>query len=333
MGQRANFVIREGGRCRVYYDHWAANILDSMVLLGPEYIFETIEFLDEKFGQEWLLDERWCEGLVLVDLDSRHLIWFGGEEVLYDLSWRATHRRILEVTWNGWTVDWAHSGVAALAEFLGVARGAVLVEQEESVSSPLRQWPEIPEDNDLLVSVLEDGRARVWRFDQVAGTWPSAETLSALDDFETCELPLQIALADVLVGIHVDRDRAEVIAWSGRVDARRNEFGPAQWPGFTLRLVDERYEEQEKRVEGLSFVSAPEEFLFAEHLDRAERMLRRACGDPTPSTVAALRAAGLQVEVLAPTHETRSKAPLLDRALQTLAKLQAKFVGGVQGPD
>ncbi|HJW92891.1 MAG TPA: hypothetical protein VJ901_04675 [Thermoanaerobaculia bacterium] len=110
MGQRANLIVIEHGQRTVYYDHWCANRLDDELFWGPE---EALHFIRQRepAGDGGWLDEVWCEGAALLDLDRRDLLFFGGEDVLYDVRLRRVHLDLLRRQWDGWTVRWAPEGL------------------------------------------------------------------------------------------------------------------------------------------------------------------------------------------------------------------------------
>lgn len=106
MGQRANLVIVRRGDWRLYYDHWCANRLDIELFWGPRLAAELIEQrapLDDRQG--WL-DEVWCEGAAVLDEDRQVLLWFGGEDVLYDIPLRRAFLELMRCQWPGWEVRW-----------------------------------------------------------------------------------------------------------------------------------------------------------------------------------------------------------------------------------
>ena len=113
MGSRANAVVVQNGTCRVYYAHWAAQFMDALMFWGPEHALAEIsrwnddveEFLDPN-DAPWL-DNVWAEGGCCIDLDTRHLILYGGEDIECDLLWLETYLRLLPYTWQGWTIEWS----------------------------------------------------------------------------------------------------------------------------------------------------------------------------------------------------------------------------------
>jgi len=103
MGQRANLIVGQQGRWRLYYDHWCANRLDVELFWGPEPARRFIEQFDAVDESRWL-DEVWCEGAAVPDLDDRVLVFFGGEDIIGDITLRRTHLSLMRDMWPGWQI-------------------------------------------------------------------------------------------------------------------------------------------------------------------------------------------------------------------------------------
>jgi len=110
MGQRANLITFENGEYTLRYDHWCANRLDKILFWGVSYALDYFD-AQERVGEEGWLDEVWAEGGAMLDLDKKHLLWWGGEDVLFDLPLRRVYLKLQEKNWNGWTIEWAYRGL------------------------------------------------------------------------------------------------------------------------------------------------------------------------------------------------------------------------------
>ena len=91
MGSRANAVVMQNGTCRIHYAHWAAQLMDALMFWGPEHALaeiseweDDVEELLDPNDAPWL-DNVWAEGGCCIDLDARHLILYGGEDIECDL--------------------------------------------------------------------------------------------------------------------------------------------------------------------------------------------------------------------------------------------------------
>lgn len=144
MGQRANLITVEDGEYTVRYDHWCANRLDDILFWGVGHALDYFA-AQEEVGDEGWLDDVWAEGGAVLDLDNKHLLWWGGEAILWELPRRRVFLKLQEKVWNGWTIEWAHRGIVDLAEYVGYPKEYVLTDREnerETVSLRLaeKQW-------------------------------------------------------------------------------------------------------------------------------------------------------------------------------------------------
>lgn len=113
-------VIVEHGQRDLGYSG-AAETIASDLVWGPGWTLELIRGLLDKADHpsNWL-DETTCGGAVLVDLDQKVLLFFGGD-IKYDVPRRRAFLDLLQVQWPGWTVRWAHEGIVEVAEYAGYA--------------------------------------------------------------------------------------------------------------------------------------------------------------------------------------------------------------------
>lgn len=123
MGHRANYICRTVWGLELYYSHWGANVIHADLFWGPESALEFCR--SQRATGEWL-DDVWCEGGACLDLEAKHLVFFGGENIKYDPFLRAGLLAFLEHTWKDWTVAWAHRGILDLAVAAGVDEGLVI---------------------------------------------------------------------------------------------------------------------------------------------------------------------------------------------------------------
>src|SRR5262245_65441601 len=106
MGQRANLVIVRRQDWRLYYDHWRPNRLDIELFWGPRLAAEFIEQREPLSDPDDWLDEVWCEGAAVLDEDRKVLVWYGGEDIEYDLTSRRGFLELIKVLWQGRDVRW-----------------------------------------------------------------------------------------------------------------------------------------------------------------------------------------------------------------------------------
>src|SRR5438874_1905161 len=118
MGQRANLVVVRNGAWKLFYDHWCANRLDTELFWGPGLATQFIEqraALEDR--NDWL-DEVWAEGAAIVDHDHQTLLWYGGEDILYDIPRRRVLLEMMQSQWPAWMIRWAAGGIAEIGAYV-----------------------------------------------------------------------------------------------------------------------------------------------------------------------------------------------------------------------
>ena len=130
MGHRANLITVENGEYTLRYDHWCSNRLDEILFWGAGYALEYFEAQEVVSDEEGWLDDIWAEGGAVLDLDKKHLLWWGGEDISYEISLRRVYLKLQKKIWNDWTIEWAHRGIVDLAEYVGYPKEKVLAERE-----------------------------------------------------------------------------------------------------------------------------------------------------------------------------------------------------------
>ncbi|HIB65295.1 MAG TPA: hypothetical protein EYO33_09335 [Phycisphaerales bacterium] len=123
MGHRANYIVIENGRESLYYSHWGANVVERDLFWGPE---ESLRFIRTQRKTDDWLDEVWCEGGALLDLDRKFMKLFGGEDIKYDPYFWKAYMDLLAKSWTPWKVEWAYQGILDLARGAGVSDETVL---------------------------------------------------------------------------------------------------------------------------------------------------------------------------------------------------------------
>jgi hypothetical protein len=349
MGQRANLVVIQDGVWRLYYDHWCANRLDVELFWGPELARQFIEQRAPKEqgptprsagfrgpvhprNREWLLDEVWCEGAAVLDLDERVLLFFGGEDLMRDAPLRRAYLHLMRENWAPWQIRWAHEGVAAIGDYIGVARDDLIKAHDFDPDESFRVLTEFPEDNLTLMTTMKDGVASARRiYGDAEALEQGPEGLIVLDEIEGVsslvwenEMPTG--------GVHVDFDSATVSFWWAEDTPAIEERIGAAWPGWNIDWLRDEFERQ-LALCGLD-VRLPERSLVELQTEVLGRM-RRLCvhdGDANPARELHARF-GAAAEINSATDESRSsvgddveKLELLD-ALASRLPLVPKISG------
>ena len=300
MGSRANMIIVEGGSYSIYYDHWAAQTMDRKVFWGPEHLFEWIMSHPNEEPEPWL-DERWCEGGVLLDLDSRLLLFFGGEELLFDFTLKETFLKMLPYNWTGWEIRWAKRGIVDLTEYVGHDLDDVIVEFEHEILSHEKareylqtgEWP-----REVLISLTDNNGCSVALCAERGNYLSLGEKLLVLLRPVLTEQTIEIGYdAGVQEGFHLDVVNKRLMFWDVTTySGRYLDFLKQQWPGWdVVDLQDDFLQHVRLLGNRVSFESVDENSVL-------EQLKRIVCGkergaDAYTSSYEVLVNHGYKVEV------------------------------------
>ncbi|PWW04887.1 hypothetical protein DFQ01_106172 [Paenibacillus cellulosilyticus] len=269
MGQRANLIILQNNRYELYYSHWCANTLPHDLFWGEQYAIPYIRMQTRVNESDWL-DDVWAEGGVVVDLDQKTMLLYGGEDIVYDIPLRNLFLRLMSAMWKGWVIKWAFEGIATMADYVGYPRENVVApRKEDSVDCSIAP-PEEKSWTDLIVSVkfsaeemlifpvsgevepcLLNGEGLISRIDKVYGY----RTL------HTAEWSKRFPAG----GLHIDRTEKRLAYWDSYVRVRNNTRIQSRWPGWEIVNFESDYESHAQLTEGrLHFHIADERHLLKE---------------------------------------------------------------------
>ena len=321
MGHRANMVIIREGDWQLYYDHWIANHLDIELFWGPESTEALIRQRPPKADRHDWLDAVWCEGGVLLDHDRRHLLWFGGGDMLHDVPFRRSFLALMDVTWEGWSVQWASSGVADLGGYLGFPIEQFVGDHAPDDADRFTVFPD-PLWNDFLLTIEVAGRTTAAR---ISGDDESLELGSSfLGDL------LAVSTRDRLDwkgdmptgGLHLRPEEQSMAYWLAQGWGGLSTRVRGAWPGWEIHDLGDRYEHHLGMVRdmALHLPQRSHHDLQAEHLDRLRKGMHREAKNPVEDLLPLLKGNTASINPL--TEETRgSVGSVVDkhRLLEDLA--------------
>lgn len=275
MGQRANLIIMENSEYTLYYDHWAANSLDAYLFWGPE---KAVTFFKnhEKSGEEYWLDTVWCEGGAVIDLDLKVLLFFGGEDIFYDIHLRNTYLKLLSEMWPGYLIKWAHHGVLDLAEYVGYSK---IEELNEPSASPRKvEWKECFDCGDGkelegALSIVDQGTLLIYPlygYDAGSKVLNSGEILITVVEnyegqvhFEFPDLSTESYPDFARAGIHMDCTSRTLFYWLADSSEISDEQLQILWPDWTIvNLLDDYKKHERLTQQHLLFLGCEEERLI-----------------------------------------------------------------------
>lgn len=254
MGQRANLIVRATEGDELYYSHWRANTLDSDLFWGPEAataFARAQRSVDE--GAEWL-DEIWAEGGAVIDHVERVVLWFGGEDVAYDVPLRRVHLALMSECWPGWEVRWAHEHITQLAAHVGRSWHDLLTAEREPVEGDFPDEPfPVPGEHDgdlgLMSAVSTRAADGTWKVLGVAGVADSLALVGPAVAAKLAATPAPAAFdyarhARALPTgcLHLDLATRRFELWVALPHPDFERRLRDAWPGWEVRWHRDRFE-------------------------------------------------------------------------------------------
>jgi hypothetical protein len=253
VGSRANYLLVEKGGSELWYSHWGAQSIVRDLFWGPELAIPFVR--RQRRTDEWL-DDVWCEGAALIDLEKKVLILFGGEDIHYEPPLRRVYLELLRAPWAGWEIRWAHEGLVDVAEYAGLDRATVLsgtVSDTSRAPGAAGGWIE------SVTSVSwEDGRIGLYPMNcgaayQVSYGPDLVDTLRGIDHkggfgaaLSFREGPPERFVVQDLGGggLHVDAKRKEIHFWTASSQPDLKRRAVHRWPGWSVDWHLDRFEDQ-----------------------------------------------------------------------------------------
>ena len=298
-------VIKEGGEYVLYYDHWCANTLDAELFWGPDVARAFIAQRDPVGDDHWL-DDVWCEGAALLDIDTKTLTFFGGEDMNYDAAYRNAGLAMLRKAWPGWQVNWAYRGLIDIAEPLGIDPEVIRVTSKPDVPIDVGQEADW---NDMLVTIKRNGEcfaAMAIANIEALTAGPSALDLSVLETSKIKTWPHEHPDC----GIHVDFDQRHLAWWQSQPSNLAPDIAAA-WTGWqTTWLKDDASAQIQASGLDLDLPSQSIVDIQTDILSRLERQLDIVPKNYALDSAQRLAEQGHKVELSAATNEFRPQAPL-----------------------
>ena len=250
MGQRANFIIVEGRTAEIYYDQRGWNKAPDLLIRG---LSNCEAWIRKNDAANWLLDNAWAEGGLLIDKDKKIVMLFG--ELFETGGLRSRFIAYLKNHgWHGWDIRWAHRGNVDFAEHLNIMEDRILAEGSGPDFIPIGdQWKLDPDDRewpiDTLVTIINSNTITDYGFSM----YPEIESFIAEGQSIKDKIPngfivtdhktlAETEVADLLLA---DYDNKKLfIHWSFDVDDRHFATTRELWPGW----------ECHRQTDGLEFL-------------------------------------------------------------------------------
>lgn len=239
----------------MFYTHWRANTLPADLFWGPKWAEAFIRAQQPRGITEWL-DEIWAEGGAVLDLDTRVLLFFGGEDIYGDIPLRRGFWSMMATPWEGWDVRWAHDGMVDLLRYVGDDIKMIL-DDGLSVSdgSPGLSPPHEPSWTDIVGAIrLERGNIRLFPLQGEVRDYllHGASLLTAINDAGEAKINYaERSTSFPHGGFWIDQAQRTIEFWSAGTFTAAVERVGERWPRWDVTWHRDRYEFQLERCEGL----------------------------------------------------------------------------------
>lgn len=287
MGARANYVLIEGGAISIYYSHWGAMSVPAVVIDGPD---ATIAYIRELGPHAGLMEDNWAEGGILLDVDRRELLFFGGANIAFSPPLQRIFLRIMRHVWQGWSVVWAGREIFDIASYPGVADfleidpASLIGYHEPETDQPYSEAKIFnPHENPWVYTVItvtwEDGQVGDYTFDSALDGYLlfGPNLLDILSEREPDALPCEESSGEIVYydapdqgpreGAHINTGtRAIWVMHDAPLYSANPDHIKQIWPGWS---VNEHYEGLGRQVA----LSGRNPALVAAPYDQVEREL------------------------------------------------------------
>jgi hypothetical protein len=256
MGARANLVLVDRNGYQLFYSHWCAETIPSDIFWGPEW---TLDFITRQeavpLDERGWLDDTWVEGGVLMDIHAQKLLFWGGEDFIFNIPLRHLYLELVREVWHGWLVEWAKNQIFDLADYVGANRNLVTSTHalgEEWYRGSIFEFRPGPltaiasicwEDNALRFYEASSHPAFLSKGkEQILEKAKNAKGLEQIDLSNWQDEPF------LWFGIHIDLNIYLLGIWSYQMPPLAEIQGA--WQGWTVEWWGDQYQEHVARTEG-----------------------------------------------------------------------------------
>lgn len=238
MGQRANFVIVENNKSRIYYSHWEAEHTPNILAQGLEF---CEKYFKEFTEDGWIMDNAFAEGGILIDKDKFNILIFGGSDTAYTPALQRLYCKYIAKIWKGWNIKWCDKGNVDFAEYLGIMEDRILADGCIPDFYSGDEWsltnnPNRTQDDVITIiknKIINDYKLD-WGLDGIQVCLAKGEKLVEVipNELKINKWHNEIETTDCLL---VDYDTKRIfICWGGDTDDRHDEEVRRIWKGWEV---------------------------------------------------------------------------------------------------
>ena len=238
MGHRGSYAVRKDGRTRLYRSQWGGDYVVRSTFFGPEPALDYCESLEPV---DYLLDDVWCEGAVLLDLDSNELVFYQ-QHTGYHPEVRKHLLPLMQYAWPGWELRWAIGGIVEIATLLGNDLEQVRCIEDGDAHEAIPNWDDPLEWVSSILTIQSRGVAIDYclPFCALGPLMTGPDVIDVLRRRASSSWTLADLKDDWESGANIDVDHGDISIWFlTSMDQERIERLRRQWPGWTIVRHDE----------------------------------------------------------------------------------------------
>jgi len=167
MSSRANFVWKENNKINIYYA--GGNAAKE----APELLLKGLEICKNHFSKyeidEYLMDNAFADGSIMIDIDAKHIIVFGGEDASWCPVLKRHYLKRYRKLYPEFIIEWAYAGNSDIAEYLGLMQDYILNGVDRSdyiLRTEMLEWPSeshftVIEDHlECVLTIIKNGEIK-----------------------------------------------------------------------------------------------------------------------------------------------------------------------------
>ena len=206
MGQRVNYVIKNGNNLTIHYSHWRAYNILADLYLGEQ---RFLKYVRECMVHEAIMEIVWIEGFVIVDIVSMQLHFFS-YEFNDESSVVKYYLDELRKKWSGWQIGYLYNRMYDAEQILQID----YISKQELSKLHSRSKEDIIEDKvgewiSAVVIIIQGGVRTVLKtgnldIDAVIGY--GKEIVSLLINKPVSDLPVEDSACECVI-VNVDEKK------------------------------------------------------------------------------------------------------------------------------
>lgn len=243
MGHRANFILVEGKKHKIYYTHWRALEIPNILAQGLDFCEKYFKEFNE---DGWLMDNASAEGGILIDKDNNKILIFGGEDTSYTPALQRLYCKHIIKIWKGWNVTWCSKGNVDFAEYLGIMEDRILDVGSAPDFFKSDVWSytmDADRTQDGVITIINNGRIsdykQDWGLDGIEICITKGEILKDIipDELKINKWHNEIETTNCLL---VDYDTRKIfVCWDGDRDSRHDDKIKEIWKDWQVQRQTE----------------------------------------------------------------------------------------------